>query len=259
MSRNERIDILLVERGLAESRTSAQRLVMAGQVRVDDQIVIKSSKRVARNADISVELGPRFVSRGGEKLLAALEAFKITVQDAICADVGASTGGFTDCLLQNGAAKVYAIDVGQGQLHWRLRNDPRVIIMERQNARYLERLAEPVNLVTIDVSFISLRLIFPSVMKWLTKDGQIIALIKPQFEAGREAIGRGGVVRDRHIHRQVVEDTIGIAKKQGLFPGGVIRSPVTGPKGNIEFLLWLLLQETDRSIEELVDRVFSNK
>ena len=212
MARVERIDILLVERGLADSRAVAQRWIMAGQVRVDGQVVIKSSKRVSSGAEISVDLGPRFVSRGGEKLSAALDAFDIDVNQMVCADVGASTGGFTDCLLQNGASKVYAIDVGQGQLHWRLRNDPRVVVMERQNARYLQRLDEKVNLVTIDVSFISLGLIFPSITRWLTPDGQVIALVKPQFEAGRESVGKGGVVRDRQVHRKVVEDVITTAR-----------------------------------------------
>jgi len=258
MARNERIDILLIERGLADSRALAQRLVMAGQVRVEGQVVIKASRRVPSNAHISVDLGPRFVSRGGEKLSAALEAFEIDVHELICADVGASTGGFTDCLLQNGAAKVYAIDVGQGQLHWRLRNDPRVVVMERKNARYLTGLEELVNLVTIDVSFISLGLIFPSIRKWLEANGEVIALIKPQFEAGRDLVGKGGVVRDPEVHRKVVEDLIHRAKEHHLFPRGLIRSPILGPKGNVEFLIWLLPQETDLPIELMVDSVFSD-
>jgi len=258
MARNERIDTLLVERGLADSRALAQRLVMAGQVRVEGQVVIKASRRVPSNAHISVDLGPRFVSRGGEKLSAALEAFEIDVHELICADVGASTGGFTDCLLQNGAAKVYAIDVGQGQLHWRLRNDPRVVVMERKNARYLTGLEELVNLVTIDVSFISLGLIFPSIRKWLEANGEVIALIKPQFEAGRDLVGKGGVVRDPEVHRKVVEDLIHRAKEHHLFPRGLIRSPILGPKGNVEFLIWLLPQETDLPIELMVDSVFSD-
>jgi 23S rRNA (cytidine1920-2'-O)/16S rRNA (cytidine1409-2'-O)-methyltransferase len=258
MNRVERIDILLVERGLAESRAVAQRLVMAGQVRVNGQVVIKSSKRVPSTAEISVDMGPRFVSRGGEKLSAALEAFDIDVNQMVCADVGASTGGFTDCLLQNGAVRVYAIDVGQGQLHWRLRNDPKVVVMERQNARYLTKLDEKVNLVTIDVSFISLGLIFPSITKWLAPDGQVIALVKPQFEAGRGSVGKGGVVRDQKVHRKVIEDVITIAKKHHLFPRGLIRSPILGPKGNVEFLLWLLPLESDLSITKMVDSVFSD-
>jgi 23S rRNA (cytidine1920-2'-O)/16S rRNA (cytidine1409-2'-O)-methyltransferase len=256
MARTERIDLLLVERGMADSRAVAQRLVMAGQVRVEGQVVIKSSKRVPIDAHVSVDLGPRFVSRGGEKLSAALDFFHIDVTQMVCADVGASTGGFTDCLLQNGAARVYAIDVGQGQLHWRLRNNPRVVVMERQNARYLEELQEKVNLVTIDVSFISLKLIFPSVIQWLASDSQIIALIKPQFEAGREFVRRGGVVRDAQVHRKVVEDLIRTAGTYDLFPRGLIRSPILGPKGNIEFLLWLLPLDPGVPVEQIVDAVF---
>ncbi|OGO20338.1 MAG: hemolysin [Chloroflexi bacterium RBG_16_48_8] len=259
MARKERIDILLVERGLAESRAAAQRFVMAGQVRVEGQVVIKSSKRVPSDVSLSVDLGPRFVSRGGEKLAAALEAFNIDVSQRVCADVGASTGGFTDCLIQMGATRVYAIDVGQGQLHWRLRNDPRVVVMERQNARYLEELEEHMSLVTIDVSFISLGLIFPPVTKWLKEDGQVIALVKPQFEAGREAVGRGGIVRDRDIHRQVLQDVIWAAKKHHLFPRGLMRSPLLGPKGNIEFLLWLLRVDPVQPIEKMIDMVLLGK
>jgi 23S rRNA (cytidine1920-2'-O)/16S rRNA (cytidine1409-2'-O)-methyltransferase len=258
MARSERIDLLLVERKLADSRAAAQRLVMAGQVRVEGQVVIKSSKRVPFDAHISVDRGPRFVSRGGEKLSAALKSFTIDVNQMVCADIGASTGGFTDCLLQNGALRVYAIDVGQGQLHWRLRNDPRVVVMERQNARYLEELPEKVSVATIDVSFISLGLIFPSVVKWLASDGQVVALIKPQFEAGRESVGRGGVVRDPQVHRKVVEELIKIAEKHRLFPGGLIRSPILGPKGNVEFLLWLLPLDSGHSIEKIVNSVFSD-
>jgi len=258
MVRKERIDILLVERGFVESRAAAQRFVMAGQVRVDGQVVIKSSKRVPSDASLSVDLGPRFVSRGGEKLLAALNALNISVSQTVCADVGASTGGFTDCLIQKGATKVYAIDVGRGQLHWRLRNDPRVIVMEGQNARYLKQLEEEIDLATIDVSFISLGLIFPSVVNWLKEDGQIIALVKPQFEAGRDAVGKGGVVRDREIHRQVLQDVIGTAKNHHLFANGLIRSPLLGPKGNLEFLLWLLRKDPGQTITKMLDEVLSD-
>jgi len=255
MARKTRIDLLLVERGLAESRTFAQRLLMAGQVRVEGQIVLKPSRQFQSDVSISVDLGPRFVSRGGEKLLAALETFEIDVNDLVCADVGASTGGFTDCLLQHGASKVYAIDVGRGQLHWRLRNDPRVVVMERQNARYLEDLEERVNLVTVDVSFISLGLILPSAVKWLHEDGQMIALIKPQFEAGRKSVGKGGVVRDIQIHRQVLVKVLSMAWSQGLYPRGLLRSPILGPKGNVEFLLWCLRQEIGLEMEELIKSV----
>ncbi|UCF60553.1 MAG: TlyA family RNA methyltransferase, partial [Anaerolineaceae bacterium] len=233
-----RIDLLLVERGLVESRSQAQRLIMAGQVRVNDQVVNVPSRKFASNAQVTLETGPRFVSRGGEKLAAAIEAFQIAIEGKVCADVGASTGGFTDCLLQGDAERVYAIDVGRGVLHWRLRNHPKVVVMEGVNARETESLPEPVQLVTIDASFISLRLLLPSVVRWLAKDGEVIALVKPQFEAGREAVGKGGVVRDPWVHQRVLQDVIGCAVEHNLGPQAVMISPLRGPKGNREFLLW---------------------
>ncbi|RLC56795.1 MAG: TlyA family rRNA (cytidine-2'-O)-methyltransferase, partial [Chloroflexota bacterium] len=206
-----RLDVLLVERGLAESRTQAQRLIRAGLVRVAGQVADKPGTQVATNAAITLQARPRFVSRGGEKLEAALVRFGLDVRGWVAADVGASTGGFTDCLLQHGARRVYAIDVGYGQLDWRLRNDPRVVVMERTNARYLESLPEPVDLVTVDVSFISLGLILPMAVRWLKPGGQVVALIKPQFEAGRREVGKGGVVRDPQVHRRVLERVLDIA------------------------------------------------
>ena len=238
MPKAKRVDQLLVQRGMAESRSQAQRLVMAGQVRVDGQIVHKPSQRVATNARLDVEQGPRYVSRGGEKLAAALEAFPLEVEGKVCADVGASTGGFTDCLLQAGAGKVFAIDVGHGILHWRLRQHPRVVVMERTNARDLESLPEPVGLVTVDASFISLRLLLPVIAGWLSPGADVIALVKPQFEAGREAVGKGGVVRDPDVHRRVLAEVMTSAMEQSLGPQGLLRSPLQGPKGNVEFLLW---------------------
>jgi 23S rRNA (cytidine1920-2'-O)/16S rRNA (cytidine1409-2'-O)-methyltransferase len=238
VAKKERIDVLLAERGLAESRSAAQRMVMAGQVRIAGQVVHKPSQRVARGALIEIESPPRYVSRGGEKLAAALEAFGVGVHGRTCADVGASTGGFTDCLLQHGAARVYSIDVGKGLLHWRLRNHPRVVVMERTNARSLKSLPEPIEMTTIDASFISLRLLLPSVVGWLAKRGQVIALVKPQFEAGRKSVGRGGVVRDPEVRRQVLEQIMTFAAQAGLGPQGLMRSPLLGPKGNVEFLLW---------------------
>jgi len=244
-----RLDVLLVERGLAESRAKAQALIMAGQVRVADQVALKPATAVAADSVLTVDSGPRFVSRGGEKLDAVLEAFEIDVTGLTCADVGASTGGFTDCLLQRGAAKVYAIDVGKGILHWKLRNDPRVVVMEETNARYIESLSEQVSLVTVDASFISLKILLPVVKKWLTplqlppfsaKMGGIIALIKPQFEAGKKDVSRGdGVIRDPEIHKQVLLDVLGFAQKEGFQIQGLIKSPLLGPKGNAEFLAWL--------------------
>jgi 23S rRNA (cytidine1920-2'-O)/16S rRNA (cytidine1409-2'-O)-methyltransferase len=252
MPKKERVDVTLVERGLVESRNMAQRLIMAGQVRAEGEVVMKSSLRIDADTALTIDRGPRFVSRGGEKLAAALAAFSLSVDGMVCADVGASTGGFTDCLLQNGARRVHAIDVGQGLIHWRLRQDDRVILMERSNARYLEWLPEPIDLATIDVSFISLRQILPVVRGWLKSTGQVISLVKPQFEAGREMVGRGGVVREPLVHRQVLNEVMQEARKIGLFPSGLIRSPLLGPKGNIEFLLWLLQEDAGTACEELI-------
>lgn len=256
MARKERIDVLLVEQGLAESRSLAQRLVMAGQVRVDGQLVHKPSRRIEAGAQIQVDTGPRFVSRGGEKLAAALEAFPVGVENRVCADVGASTGGFTDCLLQNGALRVYAIDVGYGILHWRLRNHPRVVVMERTNARKLQALPEGIDLVTIDASFISLCLLLPAVVSWLVEGGEIIALVKPQFEAGKGAVGKGGVVRDPEVHRNVLLNVMSCATDLDLGCRGVLRSPLLGPKGNFEFLLWCTRAATSDAPEELVKDLF---
>ena len=237
-----RVDVLLVGRGLAESRAQAQRLVMAGMVRLDGQVVLKPGVSIQEDARLEVDQGPPFVSRGGEKLQAALATFALDVSGRVCADVGASTGGFTDCLLQHGARRVYAIDVGQGILHWKLRQDLRVVVMERTNARHVERLPEPVSLVTIDASFISLKILLPVVKGWgMGGRGEVIALIKPQFEAGRAAVARGeGVIRDPAIHRQVLQDMLAFAELTGYGVRGLIRSPLLGPKGNAEFLAWLI-------------------
>jgi 23S rRNA (cytidine1920-2'-O)/16S rRNA (cytidine1409-2'-O)-methyltransferase len=236
-----RLDMLLVERGLAESRSQAQRLVMAGQVRVDGQLVDKPAAGVSPGAEIAIDRGPRFVSRGGEKLEAGLLAFQIDPSGWVCADVGASTGGFSDCLLQAGAARVYAIDVGQGILDWKLRQDSRVVVMEGTNARYVTSLPEPVRLVTIDASFISLKILLPVVKAWFGEaSGEAVALIKPQFEVGRKVAARGkGVVRDPQIHREVLLDVLASAQDEGYDARGLISSPLLGPKGNIEFLVHL--------------------
>ena len=260
-----RLDVLLVERGLAESRAKAQAMIMAGQVRVADQVTLKPATAVSADSVLTVDSGPRFVSRGGEKLEAALEAFEINVTDRACADVGASTGGFTDCLLQHGATKVYAIDVGKGVLHWKLRNDPRVVVMEESNARYVESLPEPVSLVTVDASFISLKILLPVVKRWISPsppaplplgEGSIIALIKPQFEAGKKDVARGdGVIRNPEIHKQVLLDVLGSAQREGLQVRGLIKSPLLGPKGNAEFLVWLGKGTTDVDVNALVTNV----
>jgi 23S rRNA (cytidine1920-2'-O)/16S rRNA (cytidine1409-2'-O)-methyltransferase len=256
-----RLDLLLVERGLAESRAKAQALIMAGQVRVADQVALKPATAVDASAALTVVSGPRFVSRGGEKLSAALEAFGIDVTGCVCADVGASTGGFTDCLLQRGAAKVYAIDVGKGILHWKLRNDKRVVVMEETNARFVESLSERVSLVTMDTSFISVKILLPVIKKWITPspshgEENIIALIKPQFEAGKKDVSRGdGVIRDPEIHRQVLLDVLGFAQREEFGIRGLIKSPLLGPKGNAEFLVWLGQQEMETDIPALVENV----
>src|SRR5574341_328436 len=274
-----RLDNLLVERGLAESRAKAQALIMAGQVRVDGQTALKPATAIESDAALTVNSGPRYVSRGGEKLEVALEAFHINVRGRVCADVGASTGGFTDCLLQRGAAKVYAMDVGKGVLHWKLRNDPRVVVMEETNARFVESLPEPVLLVTIDASFISLKILLPVVKKWLAPlapsghspqirriwgepEGGIIALVKPQFEAGKKDASRGkGVIRDPEIHRQILLDVLASAQSEGFGINGLIKSPLLGPKGNTEFLVWLGVEgeAKGKSIAEMVERVLSTK
>src|SRR5262245_7450787 len=214
-------------------------MIMAGEVTANGQVVDKPGTRVAADAELSVRAMPRFVSSGGEKLDAALATFVIPVEGKVCADVGASTGGFTDCLLQRGAAKVYAIDVGYGQLDFRLRQDPRVVVMERTNARYVESLPEPVEIVTVDASFISLRLLLPVVKRWLTAHSSVVVLIKPQFEAGKRDVGKGGVVKSPDVHRRVIWEVLSMAQDEGFAVAGLIQSPLKGPAGNVEFLAWL--------------------
>ena len=238
----ERLDKLLVARGLAESREKAQALILAGEVYVEGQRVDKAGTKVPQEARIEVrrEVLP-YVSRGGLKLEHALKAFGLKVEGLVCADLGASTGGFTDCLLKHGAQKVYAVDVGRGQLHFRLREDPRVVVMEGINARYLkaEDLPEPVDLITIDVSFISLTKILPAAVKLLKPGGLIVALIKPQFEVGRGRVGKGGVVRDPALHQEVIAKIKDFAQELGLEVLGLTESPLLGPAGNKEFLILL--------------------
>lgn len=250
----QRLDVLLVERELAESRSLAQRLIRAGEVLVDGQLVDKPGTTVADDAALTLKAKPRFVSRGGEKLEAALERFPVAVTGKVAADIGASTGGFTDCLLQHGAAKVYAIDVGYGQLAWELRQDSRVVVMERENARYLAALPEPVGLVVSDVSFISLRIIYGAAVRWMSPGGDVVSLIKPQFEAGRTHVGKGGVVRDPAVHRQVLADVVEAMDGVGLGLRGLMVSPLIGPAGNVEFLGWWTLGAESGSANEWIDR-----
>lgn len=239
-----RLDVAVVELGLAESRQKAQALIMAGEVYVNGQKQLKAGTSVAEEDAVEVrEKKPlRYVSRGGLKLEKAMELWPIRLNDKICADIGASTGGFTDCMLQNGAAKVYAVDVGYGQLAWKLRSDPRVVCLERTNARYLSRqeIPEEPDFSSVDVSFISLKLILPAIAGVLREGGQAAALIKPQFEAGREKVGKKGVVRDPAVHVEVLEHFLDHARESGFTVLDLSYSPVRGPEGNIEYLGYLV-------------------
>lgn len=252
----ERLDILLVERGLVATRSRAKAIVMAGEVLVDDQRVDKPGTKVAREANIQLIAPMPYVSRGGYKLAGALDRFQIDVSGRVCADVGACTGGFTDVLLQRGAERVYAIDVGYGQLDWKLRQDHRVEVMERTNVRYLEELPEPASFVSIDVSFISLKLVLPAVKKWLAPEGDIVALIKPQFEAGPKQVGKGGIVKDTAVHREVLEEILNWALENDLAPQALIASPIKGSDGNREFLVHLRSGQTGlTSLENVITAV----
>lgn len=239
----ERLDILLVEKGLAQSRQRAQAIIMAGRVLVDDIPVDKPGTKIFYDSDIRIKGDDDcpFVSRGGLKINHAIDEFDINVEGLVCMDVGASTGGFTDCLIQRGAKKVFAVDVGYGQLAWKLRQDPRVVSIERTNIRHMtfETINEYVDLAVIDTSFISLRIVLPAVLKFLKKHAIILALIKPQFEVGRGNVGKGGVVRDSALHDEVVSDLSSFFCETGLDVKGIASSPILGPKGNKEFLILL--------------------
>jgi len=245
-----RLDSLIVDKGLVKSRHRASALIMAGKVLVNDIPVDKPGLLISIDAKILVkEDSNPFVSRGGLKLEKALQTIPVLVKGFTCLDIGASTGGFTDCLLQYGAGKVYAVDVGYGQFDWTLRQDPRVVVIERTNIRYMpyEVINEKVDLVVVDTSFISLKIVIPSAEKFMKEDSLILALIKPQFEAGRVDVARGdGVVRDPLIHRRVLEDVLDFVQKKGFAVRGLIRSPLVGPKGNTEFLAWLDQQKTNQ-------------
>lgn len=245
MATRERLDEALVRLSLAPTRSKARAMIMAGDVLVQDQPVLQAGYQLKPNDVVTLKGRPRFVSRGGEKLDHALDTFDIDVAGDVCADLGASTGGFTDCLLQRGAKRVYAIDVGYGQIEQRLRDDERVVVMERINARYLEGLPEPVDVVVIDVSFISLSLILPVARRLLGPGGVCVPLVKPQFEAGRQDVGKGGVVRDSAVHRRVLESVARYAHESGFRVLGVTRSPIQGPAGNTEFLMHLSAESGD--------------
>ena len=247
----ERLDVILVNNGLASSRDNAKRTIMAGLVTVDGIVETKSGQKFDVDSEFKVkDKLLKYVSRGGLKLEKAIQSFNIKLNGCYAVDMGASTGGFTDCMLMNGALKVYALDVGYGQLDYKLRVDPRVINMEKTNIRYLDTtlIEEPIDFISIDVSFISLRHMFPVASKILKDTGAVMCLIKPQFEAGREQVGKKGIVRDSKVHVEVIEDVIGYASDNGLYPHGLDYSPVKGTKGNIEYLLYLRKTESSEEI-----------
>ncbi len=238
-----RLDLLMVERGLVPSRTKAQALIATGRVKVDGKVEDKAGHRYPDGCHIEISGDEHpYVSRGGMKLAHAIEKFNLCLEGLVCMDTGASTGGFTDCMLQNGAARVYAVDVGYGQLDWKLRNDPRVINIERTNIRHIDKglIPEPIDLCTIDTSFISLKLVVPAVLPFLRNGGKIVALIKPQFEVGKEKVGKKGIVRDPALHKEVIDELLNFFGNIGLVSKGVVESPVKGAKGNTEFLALLL-------------------
>jgi len=238
----KRLDVLIFEKGLAESRERAKTIIMAGLVYVDNQKSDKAGESINEDSVIEIRGNPlKYVSRGGLKLEKAIEEFQISLDDKICMDIGASTGGFTDCMLQNGARKVFCVDVGYGQLAWKLREDERVINLERTNARYLtnEQITSPIFLTSVDVSFISLTIILPAIRPLLDDNGYAVCLIKPQFEAGRDKVGKKGVVRDKLVHTEVIDKIIDFALSSGFSILGLTFSPVRGPEGNIEYLIYL--------------------
>lgn len=257
----ERLDVLLVQQGLAPGRDQAKAYIMAGEVYVNGNKEDKAGTKVPVTADIEVRAASmKYVSRGGYKLEKAMENFPITLTDKICLDIGASTGGFTDCMLQNGAVKVYAIDVGYGQLAWKLRNDPRVVCLEKTNVRYVteEQVPEKADFASIDVSFISLTKVLPAVLQIMKPNGQLVCLIKPQFEAGREKVGKNGVVRDISVHREVITMIVDYVRAQGLGIRGLDFSPIKGPKGNIEYLIFLDKEQegaTEEEVSEWIEQI----
>ena len=258
----ERLDVLLVKRNLAASREKAKAIIMSGIVYVDGQKEDKAGTTFPEEATIEVRGHTLpYVSRGGLKLEKAIKNFDVSVEGKVCTDVGSSTGGFTDCMLQNGAVKVFAIDVGRGQLDWKLRNDPRVVCMEKTNIRYVtpEDIGEEIDFASVDVSFISLKLVLPVAKTLLADNGEIVALIKPQFEAGREQVGKKGVVKDIKVHYEVIKKILDFARSIDLHVAGLSFSPIKGPEGNIEYLAYLKKAEcedniTDEKIQEIVDK-----
>ena len=258
MKVKKRLDVLLTEQGYAENRTKAQAIIMSGIVYADGQKADKPGTAYEETVSIEVRGGAcPYVSRGGLKLEKAMATFPVQLEGAICGDIGASTGGFTDCLLQQGARKVFAIDVGYGQLDWKIRSDPRVVVMEKTNIRYVtpEQLGEPLDLSVVDVSFISLKIVLPAIRALLKPTGQVLCLIKPQFEAGREKVGKKGVVREKSTHVEVLQGFVELADSLGFHILGLTYSPVKGPEGNIEFLGHLSLNDVPGICPDVVDVV----
>ena len=258
-AKKERLDVLLVSKGHFQSREKAKAAIMAGIVFVNGSKTDKAGTAVDEDAEITVKenICP-YVSRGGLKLEKAIELYGFSLENAVCADIGASTGGFTDCMLQKGAGKVFAIDVGYGQLDWKLRNDSRVINMEKCNIRYLDfdKVDKDIDFISIDVSFISLKLVFPVAAKMLADTGSLVCLVKPQFEAGRQQVGKGGIVKDISVHKEVIQNVVQYGIDSGLYSYGLTYSPVKGAKGNIEYLLYMKKEDTDGKVtDDDIDRV----
>ena len=260
MSEKQRIDVLMFEKGLAESREKAKSLIMAGVVYIDEQKVDKPGTNVSCDANIIVRQGAKYVSRGGLKLEKSMEKFDLDINDKVCMDIGASTGGFTDCMLKNGAKKVYSVDVGYGQLAWKLRCDERVCNLERTNIRHLDNslIKDPVNFISVDVSFISLKLVLPKVNELLTEDGDCVALIKPQFEAGREKVGKKGVVRDISVHKEVITNVFAFTRELGFKIVNLDYSPIKGPEGNIEYLMHIKKESDFEVHQEIIEKTVSD-
>ncbi|WP_077367667.1 TlyA family RNA methyltransferase [Anaerosalibacter sp. Marseille-P3206] len=258
--RKERVDILLADKKLVESREKGKRLIMAGIVYVDGKRVDKPGEKVDINSVISIKGNPiPYVSRGGLKLEKAIDFFDLNLKNKVCIDIGASTGGFTDCMLQNGAKRVYAIDVGYGQIDWKIRQDERVILKERTNIRYVTKndLGELANFISIDVSFISLKLVLPVAKELLDKNGEIVALIKPQFEAGREKVGKKGIVRDKSVHEEVLLDMYNFCSSIGLFVDKITYSPIKGGTGNIEYLFYIRkgMEKEENTMQKVISEI----
>lgn len=250
-----RLDILMVNKGITQSRERAKALIMAGQIYIKNQKCDKAGMMVSPDTDIELRGDTlKYVSRGGLKLEKAMQVFPIELKNKTTMDIGASTGGFTDCMLQNGASRVYSVDVGYGQLAWKLRNDDRVVNMERTNIRYVtkDQINDTIDFASIDVSFISLKLVLPVAKELLSDNGEIVALIKPQFEAGREQVGKKGVVRDINIHKQVIKNVLGYIEDIGMFASGLSYSPVKGPEGNIEYLIFITKQPHNNIIDDKI-------